>query len=157
MSFRAKSYAEAKASHKPMKRGRIKPRFSRKRSVDGDSGREVRDDCDQIVRDILALRDSKCVTCPETEGLEVGHLFKRGKFRVRWDLLNVARQCPPCNKRHNAQPEHYIEAFLMKHGEEAYNELRQESHRGPLNYSQLCDIRDGLRSELTKMKENQDA
>ncbi len=40
----------------------------------------------------------------------------------------------------------------------AYNELRQESRRSaPLNYSQLCDIRDGLRVELAKMKEMSNA
>lgn len=154
MSFKT-IYAEARAAHRPMKRHRIKKRYNNKPSVDGDTGRRVREDSDQIVREIIALRDKRCVTCPETEGLQVGHLFRRGNFRTRWDLRNCAGQCETCNKRHNDESEHYIEAFLMKHGEQAYNELRQESRRsGPLNYSQLCDIRDDLRAELGRLKIN---
>lgn len=158
MSFK-KSYEEARASYRPMKRGqmnrssRIKPRFSKKASVDGDSERAIRDDCDEIVRQILRLRDSVCITCPETEGLQVGHLFKRGKHRVRWNLLNCSGQCPRCNKRHNDEPEHYIEAFLQKHGEAAYNALRIESRSGAiLTYVELLAIRDGLRAELGRLR-----
>ncbi len=151
MSFH-KSYEAAKAAHKPMKRGWIKPRFNKKPSVDGDHKRAIGDDCDQLVREILELRDDRCVTCPATEGLQVGHFFKRGKHRVRWDLLNVHRQCPPCNKRHNEEPEHYLEAFLMKHGEQAYAELRKRNNGPPWSYMQMLSIRDGLRNEFTKLK-----
>lgn len=146
-----------KRGTKPMSRGKglHVRRASKRATVDGDSERDIRDDCDQIVRDILKLRDSVCITCPEVDGLQVGHLFKRGKHRVRWNLLNCHGQCSSCNKRHNDEPEHYIEAFLQKHGEAAYSALRTESRSGAiLTYVELLGIRDGLRAELGQLRRN---
>lgn len=176
MSFRPASFEEALAKQRarparqrtPMKRHggggaylrRQKMRarkFSKEPSVDGDPGKRVKDDLDQLVRDILALRDDRCFTCGagrDTVALEVGHLFRRGHEPIRWDLRNVAAQDNRCNLLHNEHPEIYIEKFLQRFGESAYNELRQLSFSArKLSYTELLEIRDGLRKELATMKE----
>lgn len=134
------------------RKGRIKPRkFNRQPTQDGASLKDVRDECDALVRTIVALRDEQCVTCPQREGLQVGHLFKRGKELIRWHLLNVAGQCPNCNARHNEHPEFYIERFVMKHGEAKYAGLRELSQsKRILTYVDLLEIRDGLRREAAR-------
>lgn len=135
------------------RKGKIKPRkFNKQPTTDGASLKDVRDECDALVRTIIALRDKQCVTCYEREGLHVGHLFRRGKEMVRWHLLNVAGQCDPCNSRHNEHPEIYIERFVMTHGEAKYMALRELSQSSrKLSYIDLLDIRNGLRREAARV------
>lgn len=153
------SQFETSMKRSPMNRGkgiqrtRFKVRkFNKRPTQDGASLKDVRDECDALVRTIVALRDEQCVTCPQREGLQVGHLFKRRKELIRWHLLNVAGQCPNCNARHNERPEIYIERFVMRHGEEKYMELRalSQSNR-KLTYTDLLSIRDGLRQEAARV------
>lgn len=142
------------ATRAPMKgQGRIKPRRYSKTSEDGDPRRTIKDECDQIVRDIVALRDRTCVTCPETKGLHVGHLFRRGLERTRWDLFNNAGQCDPCNGKHEEDPEPYMEAFIQAHGADTYLELRKKSRDSrKFGYTELLEVRDGLRNALAKLR-----
>jgi len=145
-----------KRSHprKQMKRTKmVVRRLSKKATVDGSSSKAVKDELDQLVRDIIALRDHKCVTCWAHSNLHVGHLFRRGLEPVRWCLLNNSASCDPCNELHETEPEHYVGAFIQKHGEEAYNELRTQSRsKHKFTYIELLEIRDGLRFELARMK-----
>jgi hypothetical protein len=142
---------------KPHRRRRpLRPRrYNTNPTVDGDSLRAVKDECDTLVRSVIALRDEQCVTCPAREELHVGHLFRRGHEHVRYDLRNVSAQCDPCNSRHNEHPEFYIERFVMTHGEQAYADLRAEAHkRGKLSYVEMLAIRDELRQTLVEMTAN---
>lgn len=136
-----------------LKRGRMKVRrYSKEPTVDGATLRNVRDECDALVRVIIALRDEQCVTCPQREDLEVGHLFKRGKEHVRWNLFNVAGQCPSCNFLHNDHPQFYIARFVVKHGEAKYAELWELSRdQRKLTYVEMLAIRDELRREAAKV------
>lgn len=178
MSF-YKTYEEARQNHKPMKRSAFpKPdreqaqaritlatgkrqgirvrRKSKRQTVDGDSGKEIKNEMDQLVRDILALRDSECFTCHirrDQWPLEVGHLIHRVNERVRWNLQNCNAQCRECNSEHNNDAEIYIGCFVQRYDVEAYAELRalsQRSHKP--GYTQLLVLRDNLRSELEKLK-----
>lgn len=149
----ARTVATGKSFH-GKRRGIRHRRPSKKYSVDGDSSRVIKDEMDQLVRDVIALRDDQCFTCPATEGLEVGHLFRRGIEITRWSLANNCAQCNPCNSRHEYEPEHYIGAYVQRYGEQAYNELRtisQGNHK--FGYTELLDLRDSLRSELEKLKD----
>jgi len=161
MSFK-KSYAEAKAAHRPMKRSqmnrgkRIKPRFNKKPSVDGDSEREIRDDCDELVRQILKLRDSKCVIfdCVATEGLQVGHYIKREVLSLRWDLRNCNGQCSFHNKAHNENSKSYRDSMFLKYGIGVTFQIELMAKENPrLEYVDLLAIRVGLRNELARLKE----
>lgn len=168
MSLQPKSYEDALARKqasdarrrakpgKQMKRGgRIKSRFNKKPSVDGDSERAIRDDCDQLVREIIKLRDSVCITCGTRDGtLHVGHLFRRGITATRWSLTNCNGQCDSCNGLHEEEPEHYITAYKARYGAIAYEALEIHSRsRNKLQYVELLAIRNGLRSELAQLKE----
>lgn len=137
-----------------MKRSRIRPRCRKKvPTVEGDHPKDVKDEMDQLVRDILKLRDSVCFTCPQTENLHVGHLFRRGLETVRWNILNNHLQCDPCNSLHEEEPEHYIGCFVQRFGEAAYIILRTRSRQShKLSYIELLDTRDGLRRELGRLQ-----
>ncbi len=162
MSFQ-KSYEQAKADYKPMNRtqitratGKRLSAFRRaKRTREGDAGKEIKAEMDQLVRDIIALRDGYCFTCDATGGvLHVGHLFRRGLEATRWNLLNNHAQCDPCNGVHEYEPEIYIGCFVQRYGAEAYAELRALSRKSQkISYTELLNLRDGLRNELAKLKE----
>ena len=47
------------------------------------------DQLDQLVRDILALRDKVCQMSGATTGLNVCHFISRAVIACRWDLDNV--------------------------------------------------------------------
>lgn len=148
-------------SQKPLKRsnGRLKARVARKgKTVDGDSRLAIKDECDQLVRKIVALRDHKCATCWAHNGLCVGHLFRRGIESLRWDLLNCAAQCYPCNSVHEEEPEHYIAAFITKHGADEYVKLCEQSRsKHKCTYLELIEIRDRLRAELQRIEAMKEA
>ncbi len=71
---------------------------------------------DELVKEIIFLRDKDCVTCPiwydikllshhGSNVMQPGHFIKRGCKTVRWDLRNVYKQCKTCNYLHNHYPE----------------------------------------------------
>jgi hypothetical protein len=131
---------------------------SKAKTVAGDPPRKIKDEMDQLVREIIALRDWKCFTCPITQNLHVGHLFRRGLEATRWLLINNHAQCDLCNGEHEADPEPYIAAFIQKHGEAAYLELETASRgKHKFWYVELLEIRDGLRGELAQLKQRKAA
>src|SRR6478672_10579597 len=161
MSFH-KTFEEARQSFKPMsrgkriKRGRIKSRFNRKPSVDGDSGREVREDCDELVRKILHATPTSrtgevcfIVGCYQSENLHVSHYIKRGVLATRWRLDNCHLMCDPHNEQHNYHANLYRQAMNLWYGPERAEELERIAKENPrVEYVDLLTIRDDLRSEL---------
>lgn len=158
--FKRKTFEEARDERQGprrfgLKRGKgLKPRVHKKaRTADGARARDVKDECDQLVRDVIRLRDWKCATCPLTQNLHVGHLFRRGLEPVRWDLLNCAAQCDLCNGEHETEPEYYVRAFILRYREDAYNDLKTRSQsKHKFTYIELAEIRDGLRRELASLE-----
>lgn len=122
-----------------------------RKTKDGDSRRAIKAECDQLVREIIALRDCSCVTCNRPDNLHVGHLFRRGLEAVRWNLLNCNAQCDPCNGIHETEPIHYEMWFRFHYGNVAHDVLEitsRSSHK--FTYIELIEIRDGLRKELSR-------
>lgn len=75
---------------------------------------------------------NRCVICGSTYKVQNGHLFKRGKKRIRFDEYNCNAQCSICNFKHNKYPEPYTAFFLRKYGQEKYLELEKISEiNGP--------------------------
>jgi len=181
MSFGAKTFLQAKADFKPLARtgfrrkaysegvenalsrhaSKLKQRtplrkvFRRARHTqDGDSARDIKAECDQLIRDIIKLRDKKCLTCPAVDGLEVGHLFRRGIESVRWSLENNHSQCDYCNWRHEFAPYHYENEFKRAFGVRAFKNIEKRSRqKGKLTYIELSEIRDHLRAVLRELKQ----
>jgi hypothetical protein len=152
--------ADSPAERLPVSRGlHAKPWHPRPRKAkvtqDGDSAKDIKVENDQLVRDILALRDKKCFTCPAREGLQVGHLFRRGVEAIRWSLENNHAQCDSCNAHHNIEPHHYQNEFKRQFGRRAWNSLSERARRrDKLTYLELLDIRDHLRSVRDALRES---
>jgi NinG protein len=183
MSFKVKTFLEAKAKYKPLARtgfrrkaysGDVKDALSRhssklkertplrkvfrraRHTQDGDSARDIKLENDQLIRDIIKLRDRKCFTCPATEGLEVGHLFRRGIESLRWSLENNHATCSLCNFRHEFAPHHYENAFKVAYGVRAWKNLEKRSRqKGKLTYIQISEIRDHLRVVLETLRDRE--
>lgn len=131
---------------------------SKAKTVDGDSARKIKDECDQLVREIIKLRDAGCITCGTVNDLQVGHLFRRGIERTRWSLINNNAQCGMCNYDHELYPWRYQSCFTVRFGWAAYHALESESQQpGKFSYTELLEIRDGLRRELKSFQAAQKA
>jgi hypothetical protein len=81
---------------------------------------------DEIVSEIVRLRDKKSVTSGETEKLTCSHLFSRVAYSTRWDLLNCHAQTLSENFRHEYDPYPYTQWFIKEYGQEAYDNLHRQ-------------------------------
>jgi hypothetical protein len=150
------SNASRTKPRKPLKaRKRLKPRkYSKNPTVGGASRSQLKDECDSLVRSIVALRDDKCINvdCRETEGLHVGHYIKRGVLALRWDLRNCHAQCDFHNELHNTTPRLYQHAMILRYGIGATWKIEEKGERNPrLSYVEILAIRDGLRQALADL------
>lgn len=104
----------------------------------------------EVVKDIVLLRDGYCVCPSPTTGhgkrRDPGHLISRGKRSVKYDLRNVNEQCDSCNGLHENYPERYNNWFVNKFGVEAYNKLCADSdERADLSTVDLEEMLEQLR------------
>lgn len=88
---------------------------------------------DALVKEIVLLRDGRCVCPPPVKGhtqqRTPGHLISRGKESVKWDLYNVHEQCSGCNARHEHYPEIFTAWFVREFGRDAYIDLEARSYK----------------------------
>lgn len=146
--FKRKSYDWRKPSK--LKRSRLKTRAPRK-----GSGRAVKQECDQLVREILTLRDESCVNfgCGRTEGLHVGHYITRKVLALRWNLQNCNLQCDFHNEAHNTDPKPYHDAMFLLYGVGVTWRIEGIAQDNPrLTHTELLEIRDGLKEELARLQ-----
>lgn len=130
------------------------------RTVDGDSSKDIKLELDELVRQIIRLRDDHCFTCGKKRGfvnLEVGHMYRRGIQVLRWNLLNCNAQCGgfagSCNDLHESDPGPYHLAFIRKYCMDDFfmmEQLSDSKHKH--TYIQLLSMRDQLRTILEGMK-----
>lgn len=80
-----------------------------------------------LVSIFVRKRDKQCVICGTKEGLEAGHLFRRGLKNVTYDLKNVNCQCRTCNTMHEQSPDAYRNWYVKKFGQEDYENLERLS------------------------------
>ena len=108
--------------------------------------------CDELVSLIVRKRDKKCVCCNSTINLQCGHLIKRGKSYIRFDLVNCNCQCSRCNFRHNQYPEHYTSWFVEKWGVNIYQGMIQLSLI-PKKWTieELTELKNNLTQQLEKL------
>jgi hypothetical protein len=124
---------------------------SKAKTVAGASERAIRDECDELTRRIV-LRDARCCfVCGQFNvELHPGHYITRKVLALRWDVKRAVRpQCNPCNAEHNERPEMYRLILVLDIGESAVREVERIGRANArLEYSDLLEIRDGLRREL---------
>lgn len=80
---------------------------------------------DELVSQIVRLRDKKCIVCGTTKDLTCGHVFSRSAYSTRWDLSNCYAQCWPHNFSHEFDPYPMINVIIALKG----NEFLAELHR----------------------------
>ncbi len=130
-------------------------RPSKRKTVDGDSERQIRDECDELVRKILLSQPLlTCFTCGTHGELHPGHFISRKILVLRWDIeCNVKLQCNSCNQLHNENPEPYRKMLVRELGLAVVEALEAIGLRNPrLEYSDLLRIREGLRKEVERLK-----
>lgn len=132
-------------------------RVSKKATSDGDSEKAVKDECDNIIRDIIELRDRRCFTChvprAHYKNIFPGHFITRKVLALRWSTANVHAQCNVCNGEHNISPGLYRRRLVDHYDDETVCELERIGRENPrIEYVDLLAIRDGLRAELERMK-----
>lgn len=106
---------------------------------------------DDVVRDIVLLRDSECITCGSRQNLTAGHYLKPRHLTVRWDLLNVHAQCWECNSSDDFG--RYVAAMLGRFDADKVEDLVRRSR---IDYkftnTELQDIYVELKSYLKQLK-----
>ncbi len=75
----------------------------------------------------IRAREPKCVLCGSDKNLQAGHLIKRGKRVVRFDIVNVHTLCSGCNYKDNFEHDLYVSWFLKEYGEKTYQALIERS------------------------------
>lgn len=131
-----------------LKRSRMVPGRKRMKSrgtPEAGSVRDLENQLDELVRKVLPLSESVCFTDgrPGTQNdpLEVSHLFGRAQRPTRFDVHpdgNNHLQHHSCNSKHNDDKSIYQNAFIERHGEEAYREIETRAHQGGVfEYTEL--------------------
>lgn len=97
-----------------------------------------------IMREILLLRDKKCVCPPPDRGhtkvLQAGHLIPGTKGGTYFDLYNVHIQCSACNGRHVRFEKYYVGWFIENFGKSEYLRLCKDSENAGLKIYELEEI-----------------
>lgn len=135
---------------KPAKKGKKEKKPVKKVSSRG----ALIEEAHAIMRDIVILRDGKCV-CPPPEGghsavLQAGHIIPSTKSGVRFDLYNVHCQCASCNLRHRHYEHYYVDWFVANFGFEQKLRIGREAD-GLLKKYELEE----LVVQLTAIREKQ--
>ena len=81
---------------------------------------------DDLVRQILRLLETYCVTCGANWNLEVSHLFGRAMPATRYDIEadgNNHMQCRGCNRLHNSNHQPYTHWYVTINSREGLERL----------------------------------
>jgi len=118
-------------------------------------------DLDQIIREIISLRDgesvrlqykSPVVEIKKTNVPQLGHIISRARMSVRWDLRNCHKQDAGDNLMHEFYPEVYITWYIKKFGLENWESLFGDSR---LLWKYSIDDLETLYIELTEINKHQ--
>lgn len=128
-------------SRQPLARNTPLSRGGRMRSRGGKpevgSVRDLERTLDDLVRQVLHQTESVCFTDgrPGTadDPLEVSHLFGRSKRPTRFDCHpdgNNHLMHRSCNGCHNSNRSIYLNVFIERCGQDAYEEIAIRAHQG---------------------------
>lgn len=107
---------------------------------------------DDVVREILKIREPYCVLCGSKDKLGVSHLFSRRAYTTRWDTAkdgNCHINCWPCNFRHVRDQYPYFNWYIEKFGKDKFDELRQRFNQvRPFKTHELEELYEKLKEQL---------
>jgi hypothetical protein len=111
---------------------------------------------DKLVSQIVHLRDDNtCVICGSTAKPQAGHVFVRGRMKVRWSLWNVHIQCARCNLMHRFDQAPYFHWFIQKYGNDEFNLMYKEAEETPYfkwGFPELQLLEEELTAEWTRLR-----
>jgi hypothetical protein len=101
-----------------------------------------------LLRDIVILRDKKCVCPPPAKGhsavLQAGHLIAGTHGGTYFDLWNVHCQCRSCNGRHSpnlgGDEKYYNGWFIRTFGGDAYVRLEKDADKIGLKPHEIEEV-----------------
>jgi hypothetical protein len=106
---------------------------------------------DQCCREWVKANYPWCVTCgnPDTAILEWAHVLSGKGDAVKWEKVNMCRQCNPCNSLHEFNPAPLTEWFIQTYGQPAFAALVVKSNTPiKFTYSDIMAIGDKYRALL---------
>ena len=104
---------------------------------------------DDVVREIVLNRNSKCVVCGSNYRLEPGHIFTRKYYSTRWSLDNVWTQCHSCNLKHVHDTYPFFTWYQKRFGQRKFEELHAKFiHSEPIKDWQLIELYEELKMVL---------
>lgn len=84
---------------------------------------------DDLIRNILHIIDSACITCGEYQQLEVGHWISRTFKGTRWNLKNNHGQCRKCNSYHEENTNPYDRIMTVRYNVDDLKRRSREAHK----------------------------
>ena len=93
--------------------------------------KKARDECDDLISEIVRLRDKRCMICPigqqRSPLLQCGHYISRKFYSVRFDLDNCNAQCQYCNSYHRFNTFPYDDWIIKNKGLDKWRWLHQQA------------------------------
>lgn len=125
-----------------------KPKPEKKLKKGVSDRKESMNRAHKIMRDIVIMRDGKCVCPAPTKGhspvLQAGHLIAGTHGGTYFDLWNVHCQCRNCNGRHSSKFRHdekyYTSWFVRTFGGEAYVRIEKDADKIGLKSYEIEEI-----------------
>lgn len=122
------------------------------------SQRYLECELDALTSLIVRAQEPVCfvIGCEKTASLENGHLLERRHRHTRYDTHpkgNCHAQCPFHNQLHEAKPAIYVDSYIQRFGQQAFDELVARSRNNQkLTYSDLLELYEAKKSELARLK-----
>ena len=115
--------------------------------VEEGSRRWLVAELDRLTSVVVRRRDRRCVTCGTAQRLQCSHFYSRRHLATRFDLRNCNAMCAGCNRRHNHEPEPYLQFMYDHYGCEVVAELdRLRRGRGKVADEELIELLERLRA-----------
>ena len=109
---------------------------------------------DQWAREYVKLVYHCCATCGSRDQLEWAHVLSGKGYAIRWELMNMTRQCVACNRLHEYEPQHLYEWFVKQYGQPALFRLTVQSNTlVKYHYRDIMKIGAILREKCNSVKQ----
>ena len=145
-------------SDRPMRTNYQRKQAFPKKAPRSMSDRYLVDELDAITSLIVRAQESVCfiVGCEKRDNLECGHLLERRHRHTRWDTTldgNCHAQCHEHNQEHERDSRLYVDSYIERFGERAYDEMVWRSRNNQkLVYSDLLNLLEEKQKQFSELR-----
>lgn len=105
---------------------------------------------DQWCREWVKRKYSTCVTCESKVNLQWAHVLSGKGDAVKWEKLNMTRQCERCNQLHESNPVPLTTWFVRTYGQPALFDLTIKANTiAKRTFSEIMAIGDKYKREAS--------